>query len=170
MTWRMIQNCKRNWLVSSKLTWGIWQILIRALTNLKNLHFNGLLLNKAYNVWAKRKCIGVLLHDTEYWCNIWRKTDLCFQKWPEEFSKFSPELMFKSIKIGTLMRSFYSKKKMYELKTYRGVLCQYIEKWCKIWRKIDLSVQNWHQEFDECWLEQSKISKICPLMGFFLTT
>ena len=25
--WRMIQNLKRNWLVSSKLTWGIYQIL-----------------------------------------------------------------------------------------------------------------------------------------------
>ena len=33
---------------------------------------------------------------TEYWCNIWRKTDLCFQKWHEEFSKFSPEHVRKS--------------------------------------------------------------------------
>ena len=52
--WRMMQNLKRNWLVSSKLTCGIWQILTRALENLKNLHFNGLLLNKVYNVWAKK--------------------------------------------------------------------------------------------------------------------
>ena len=27
--------------------------------------------------------------------------------------------MFESLKIGTLMASFYSKQKMYELKTYR---------------------------------------------------
>ena len=33
---------------------------------------------------------------TEYWCNIWRKTDLWFQKWNEEFSKFSPENVRKS--------------------------------------------------------------------------
>ena len=28
---------------------------------------------------------------TEYWCKIWNKTDFCFQKWHEEFSKFSAE-------------------------------------------------------------------------------
>ena len=28
-----------------------------------------------------------------------------------------------SLKIGTLMGSFYPKQKMYELKSYRGVLC-----------------------------------------------
>ena len=35
--------------------------------------------------------------------------------------------MFESLKIGTLMGSFYPKQKMYELKTYRGVLCHGIE-------------------------------------------
>ena len=52
--WRMTQNLKRNWLVNSKLTWVIWWILSRALENLKNLHFNGLLLTIVYNVWAKK--------------------------------------------------------------------------------------------------------------------
>ena len=51
--WRMMQNLKRNWLVSSKLTWGIWQILTRALENLKNFHFNRLFLINVCNVWAK---------------------------------------------------------------------------------------------------------------------
>ena len=50
--WRMMQNLKRNWLVSSKLIW-IWWILTQALANLKNLYFNGLLLTKIY-VWAKK--------------------------------------------------------------------------------------------------------------------
>ena len=86
---------KRNWLVSSKLTWEIWRILTRALENLKNLHFNGLLLNKVH-VWAKKRYRGILLDGTEYWCNIWRKSDLYFQKWHEEFSKFSPEHVRKS--------------------------------------------------------------------------
>ena len=49
----MLQTLKSNWLVSSKLTWGIWQILTRALEKLKKLHFNGVLLTKVYNVWAK---------------------------------------------------------------------------------------------------------------------
>ena len=30
---------------------------------------------------------------------------------------------------------------------------------------IDLSVQNWHEEFDKFWPVQSKISEICTLMG-----
>ena len=30
--------------------------------------------------------------------------------------------MFESLKIGTLLGSFYPKQKMYELKIYRGVL------------------------------------------------
>ena len=46
-------------------------------------------------------------------------------------------------------------------------MCHGNEEWSKIWREIDLSVKNWHEEFDEFWSEDSKISKICPLMGRF---
>ena len=41
-----------------------------------------------------------------------------------------------------------------------------IEEWCKTWRG-NLSVQNWHEEFDGFCLEHSKTSKICILMGCF---
>ena len=34
-------------------------------------------------------------------------------------------------------------------------------------RGIDLSFENWHNEFDKFWPEHSKISKIFALMGFF---
>ena len=78
--WRMMKNLKRNWLVVSKLTWGIWRILTRALENLKNLHFNGLLLTKVNNVWAKRKYREVMFDGIECWYNIWRKTGLYFSK------------------------------------------------------------------------------------------
>ena len=37
----------------------------------------------------------------------------------------------------------------------------------KIWRRIDLSFQNWHKEFDGFWLENSKVSKIYTLMSCF---
>ena len=37
-----------------------------------------------------RKYRGFMFDGTEYWCKIWRKTDLHFQKWYEQFSKFSP--------------------------------------------------------------------------------
>ena len=52
--WRMIQKLKRNWLVVSKLTWEIWQILTRALKILTNFHFKGLLLSKVYIIWDKK--------------------------------------------------------------------------------------------------------------------
>ena len=51
---RGINLLKRNRLVILKLTRGIWRIIIRALKSLKNLHFNGVHLNKIYNVWAKK--------------------------------------------------------------------------------------------------------------------
>ena len=51
----MMKNLKRNWLVVSKLTQGIWRILTGELESLKNIHFNGLLLTKLYNVWAKKE-------------------------------------------------------------------------------------------------------------------
>ena len=59
-----------------------------------------------------------------------------------------------------------SSKKI-ELKIYRAVLCLDNEEWYKIWLGIDLSVQNWHEEFDKFWPEHSKIPKIYTLIGSF---
>ena len=56
---------------------------------------------------------------------------------------------------------------MHELKTYRGVISNDTEKWWKIWRGIDLSFQNWHNEFDKFWLENSEVLEIYTLMGCF---
>ena len=46
-------------------------------------------------------------------------------------------------------------------------MCNDNEEWWKIWRGIDLLFQNWHKEFDEFWLENSKVSKIYTLIGYF---
>ena len=120
--WRMMQKLMRNWLVSSKLIWGTWQTLTKALENLKNLHFNRLLLNKVH-VWAKNKYRGILLDGTEYWCNIWRKKKLtcAFKNDIRNLANFH-QSMFGSLKIETLMESFYPKQKMHELKICRGDL------------------------------------------------
>ena len=45
-------------------------------------------------------------------------------------------------------------------------MCHDNEEWCKIWRGIDLSFQNWHEKFDKFWPEHSKV---CILMGSFWT-
>ena len=56
---------------------------------------------------------------------------------------------------------------MYERKVCRGVMCHGNQEWCEIWRGIDLSVQNWHKQFNEFWPKHSKISKNLTLMGCF---
>ena len=38
-----------------------------------------------------KKYRPVVFHDIEEWYKIWRKIDLSFGKWHEEFGKFSPE-------------------------------------------------------------------------------
>ena len=54
------------------------------------------------------KSTEVIFHDTEKWCKIWRKTDLWFGKWHEEYGQLSLQHL-KNLKIGTLMGSFYLK-------------------------------------------------------------
>ena len=46
-------------------------------------------------------------------------------------------------------------------------MCFDNEEWCKIWKGIELPVQNWHEEFNKFWPENSKISKLCTLMVCF---
>ena len=59
-----------------------------------NFYFYRLLLLKIYKISA-RKYRGVIAHLTEAWCNIWRNTNLLFQKWQKvgeicsERSKFA---------------------------------------------------------------------------------
>ena len=102
--WRVMQNLKRNWLVVSKLTWGIWRILTRALESLKNVHFNRLLLSKVYIVWAKkvqRSYLSwhwrVIQNFKKNWLVVWKITWAIWQIFTRAL---------KSVKIGTLMGSF----------------------------------------------------------------
>ena len=44
-----------------------------------------------YLMFDLKKYRGVIFHDTEGWCKIWRKTNLWFGKWHEEYGKFSPQ-------------------------------------------------------------------------------
>ena len=49
---------------------------------------------------------------------------------------------------------------MYELKIYWEIMCHDNDEWYKTWWGIDLSVQNWLDEFDKFWLEHSKSQKL----------
>ena len=80
-------------------------VLIRALKNLKSYTLIGPFCAK-YITFDLKKYRGVIFHDTEESCKIWRKTDLWFGKWHEEFGKFSSEHLKVS---GTFMGSFCPK-------------------------------------------------------------
>ena len=116
-----------------------------------------------YIMFQLKKYRGVMFNCTRDWYKVWRKTGLRFQKltwglW---------QIFTRALEIRTLMAYFCLKLKMYKLKNCRGVMCHGNDEWCKIWRRTDLSVQNWHEEFHEFWPEHSKISKI--FMGCFWT-
>ena len=87
-----------------------------------------------------------------------KKPDLWFGKWDEEFGRFSPERT-KVSDLGLLLGPFIQSTKCMSLK-FTTDLCYNNDEWCKIWKGIDLSVQNWHEEYNKFWPEHSKISKI----------
>ena len=55
----------------------------------------------------------------------------------------------KSLKICTLMGSFWTKYIAFELKKYREVMCHYTEKRWRLWKKNDLWFYKWHEGFGE---------------------
>ena len=77
--WRIMQNLKKSQFVVYKMT-RIWWILIQALKSQK------LALNLSFLCKG-----GVMSHDNEESCKIWRKTGLWFGKWHEASGKFSSE-------------------------------------------------------------------------------
>ena len=68
-----------------------------------------------YLMFDLKKYRGVIFYDTEEWCKIWRKTDLRFEKWHEEFGKFSPE-HWEVSKLGLSWDPFVQSRKYMSLK------------------------------------------------------
>ena len=89
-----------------------------------------------YIMFNPKKYRGVMFGSTEYWCNIWRKTDLSFQKWHEEFRKFSPEHVRKS-KNGNLDGIFLSKVETVCASNLQGSFLSWQ------WRMIPNLNRNW---------------------------
>ena len=85
--------------------------------------------------------------------------DLSFQNWHKEINKFWPEHS-KVSKILTLMGSFWAEYILFELEKCRKVISHDIEEWFKIWRKFDLLLGKWHEEYDRFSPEHSKVSKL----------
>ena len=96
--------------ISPKL-WKIWRELIFCFKNDKNLvNFDLSTKNsKKFALWFllckvfwPKKIQRSIFHDIEESCKIWRKTDLWFGKWHEEFGKFSSE----NLKMSKLVLSW----------------------------------------------------------------
>ena len=160
--WRLIQNLKKNWLAVGKVIWGIWHIFTRALEYLKNLNFNGLFLNKVYNIWAKKNR-RVMFHDTEECCKIWTKTDLWFGKWHEEFGKLLPEHS-KASKLGLSWDPFIQSRKCMSLIFTEELRVMKMKDDAKFEEELTC-----HKNFHEFWPDHSKVLKMCNLMGSFRT-
>ena len=121
-----------------------------ALQNHKNLHFNGFLLKKAYNVWVKKSIGELRLMALDIDATFDGKVTCSFKNDMRNLAIFHQSIL-KSLKRWTFMWSFYSKKKVFELKIDRGVLHDGSEEWYAIERRIDSSIQNWDEEFDKFW-------------------
>ena len=114
-----------------------------------------------------KKYRGVIFDCNQDWYKFWRNTVLCFQKLTWVIWQIFTRAL-ESLQIGTLMASFCLKLKIYELLLDRGVVCYGNEELCKVWRGIDLSVQNWPEEFDKFWPKHSKISRKCTFNRLLL--
>ena len=68
-----------------------------------------------------KKDRGVIFYDTRVWCKTWRKTDLGFGKWHDEFGRFSPEHT-KVSKLGLSLGPFIQSRK-YMCWKFTGELC-----------------------------------------------
>ena len=87
--WRVMQGLKKNWLLVPKMTWGIWWILKWAVASLKICTFMYYFCRK-YIMLEPKKYRGVMCHNINKWCKIWKETDLYFEKKDEEFGEFWP--------------------------------------------------------------------------------
>ena len=127
------------------MTWGSWQILTRALEDLKIGTFMGSFCAKM-KIYELKIYMRAMYYDNGEWCKNCRGFDLSVQNRHNKFDEFWPEHS-KISKIYTLMDCFWPKYTIFKLKKYRGVMFDGTEDWCKIWRKTDLCFPKWHEQF-----------------------
>ena len=128
--WRVMQSLKKNWLVVSNMTWGIWRIFTQPLGS-----FCPKCAYSLYTLFVQRfelqKYRGIIFYDTEQWYKIWINPDLVVPKmaWAIGWTFIRA---LKCLKNYTLVDSFCPKHIMFQLENFRGVMCHDTEGWCKI--------------------------------------
>ena len=135
-----------------------------AVESLKSSHFDEFLLSKSYKVSTKNVRKGYLSGHLGVMQSL-KKNCLVVSNDMRNFVNFHPTTL-KSENL-TLMGSFYSKYKRFELKQYRGVIFHDIEQWCKIGINPDLVVSKMARGIGCTFIRAPKSQKNCTLMGFF---
>ena len=93
-----------------------------------------------YIMFELKQYRGVIFHDTEGRCKIWRKNGLWFEKWHEKFDKFSPEHLKVSV-LGLWWDLFVQSRKCMSLKftetyvSWQWRMMQNLKRnWLVIWK------------------------------------
>ena len=102
-----------------------------------------------------KKYRGVMSHDTEEWCKIWRKTDLLFQKW-QEFGEFwSEHSILQNLHCDlSLLRKVYN---IWPKNVQRSLSLMILKTHAKFEEKLACSLENdtrnlanFHQNIGKC--------------------
>ena len=118
------------------------------------MYFDRLL--KVYKILAE-KYRGIISHDPEDWYKIWKKPWSVVSKMTRTWRNLTQAL--EVCKTCTSICSYRAKYLMFGLKKYRGVIFHDTEGWRKIWRKTDLWIVKWHEEYDKFSALHLKVSK-----------
>ena len=145
---RVKQSLKKHWILVPKMTWGTWRNLIRAVANLKICTLMCYFCRK-YIIFQPKEYRAVRCHNTEEWYKIWRGTDLCFEKWQEEFDEFWPNtwksqnLHFNGL-LWTRVYNDWAKKLHRNYVSWQWKAMQYLKKnWLVVW-KMTRTLVNFH--------------------------
>ena len=96
-----------------------------------------------YILFELQKYRGIIFHETEEGYKSWSGIGCRFKIDIRNLKNV--DLSTKVSKMFTLIGSFWAKYILFELKKYRGVIFHETEEGYKIWRVIDLPLQNWQR-------------------------
>ena len=113
-----------------------------------------------------KKYTGVIFYDTEGWCKIWRKIDLWFGKWPEQFGKFLPEYS-KVSQLRLWWDPFIQSRKYMRLKFTEKLRVLTMKKDAKFGEELTCGFKIELRNLMNFGLSARKSQKNCALMGCF---
>ena len=113
-----------------------------------------------------KKYRGVIFRGTEGWCKIWRKTDLWFEKWHDEYGKFSPEHLQVS-KLGLWWDPLIQNRRRMTLKSTEEFCVTTMNNDAKFEEDLACHFKIDTRNLNQFWFKLLKVSKIFILMWSF---